>query len=343
MTLPKNKTFIDACFGKKTEYTPVWYMRQAGRYLPQYRQIKGDKNILDIVKNPELASDISVLPVDILGVDAAVLYADIMIPLMGIGVDLKIEENIGPIIKEPLKSIEDVKKLRELDPESDTPYLLETIKLVSKKLNNSVPVIGFSAAPFTLASYLIEGQPSRNFIKTKSFMYNQTKAWNLLMEKLSEIIIIYLQSQKNTGIHAIQLFDSWIGCLNETDYNEFVKPYSAKIFDSLHDGKVPMIHFGTNTASFLKSFADMKCDAVSVDWRIPIEKAWNEIGLDKGIQGNLDPVLMMSDFSLIKKRVDEAFFSLPKKNGYIFNLGHGVLPETPVENLKKLTEYIHLK
>lgn len=335
-----NITFLDACYGKKTMYTPVWYMRQAGRYLPEYRKLKETYNILDIVKTPELAAKVSLQPIDILDVDAAILFADIMIPLLGSGVDLEIVEHIGPVIKHPIKSLSDVKKIGKLNPEENTPYLLETIKILRNELK--IPLIGFSAAPFTLASYLIEGKPTRDFLKTKSFIYTNTPAWELLMQKLSDMIIVYLQSQVNAGVQALQLFDSWVGCLSEKDYQEYVLPHTKRVFESI-DQTIPSVHFGTNTAGFLTSFSSVTCNVISVDWRISIDKAWKEIGYDKAIQGNLDPALLLGDFSLIKRRVDEIFASLPKREGYIFNLGHGVLPVTPVENLRKLTEYIHTK
>ena len=336
-----NTTFLDACLREKNSYTPVWYMRQAGRYLPEYRKLKGATNILDIVRNPEFAAQITLLPVDILNVDAAVLYADIMIPLLGIGIDLEIVESLGPVIKNPIKNLLDVKKLRSLEPKADIPYLLQTIAILRKELQ--VPLIGFSAAPFTLASYLVEGQPSRNFLKIKAMMYTDPKAWNLLMEKLTDMIIVYLTAQVNAGAQVIQLFDSWIGCLSEEDYQTFVLPYSQRIFKELKRLSVPTIHFGTNTGGMLESFSSVDCNVVSVDWRMPIAKAWKTIGYDKGIQGNLDPALLLSDFSIIKKHVDVMFDSLPKREGYIFNLGHGVLPETPLKNVIKLTEYIHAK
>lgn len=338
-----NTSFLDACYGKKTTHTPVWYMRQAGRYLPQYRKVKGEKNILDIVRTPELAAQIALQPVDILGVDAAILYADIMIPLLGIGVDLEIVENIGPVIKNPIQTVKDVEKLRKLSPHEDIPYLLQTISILRNDLKNKVPLIGFSAAPFTLASYLIEGKPSRDFLKTKSLMYTNTPSWHLLMERLTDLIITYLHAQTAAGVQALQLFDSWVGSLSEQDYQTYVLPYSKRIFENLQTVSVPLIHFGTNIAGMLTSFASVPSNVIGVDWRISLDKAWQQIGYDKAIQGNLDPVLMTSDFAFIKKRVDEMFVSLPKKEGYIFNLGHGVLPTTPVENLIQLTEYIHTK
>lgn len=338
-----NTTFLDACYKKKTSHIPVWYMRQAGRYLPAYKKLKGKINILDIVKTPELAAQISMQPIDILGVDAAILYADIMIPLMEIGVDLEIIENIGPVIAKPIQNVKDVKKLRKLDPENDIAYLSTTIKLLRNELTNKVPLIGFSAAPFTLASYLLEGKPSRDFLKTKTFMYTQTPGWNMLMEKLSDLIIVYLKFQVKSGVQALQLFDSWVGCLSEQDYRIYVYPHSKRIFEEISKLSVPTIHFGTNTAGMLQTFSSVQCNVISVDWRVSIASAWKTIGYKKAIQGNLDPALLVGDFSLVKKRVDEMLESLPKSEGYIFNLGHGVLPATPVDNLLRLTEYVHSK
>lgn len=318
-------------------------MRQAGRYLPQYRKLKGKRNILDIVKTPELAAKVSIQPVDVLGVDAAILYADIMIPLLGIGVELEIVENIGPVIGKPIRTLKDVQKLRNLEPEQDISYLLKTIAILKNGLRSKVPLIGFSAAPFTLASYLVEGKPNRDFIKTKSFMYTNTAAWDLLMKKLTDVIIVYLKSQVAAGVQALQLFDSWVGSLSEYDYSTYVLPQTIRIFEALKSETIPLIHFGTNTAGMLAKFASPPCDVISVDWRISIAKAWREIGYKKAIQGNLDPVLLYSKFSIIQKQVDEIFSSIPKREGYIFNLGHGVLPDTPVENIQRLTEYVHNK
>jgi len=338
-----NTTFLDACYGKKTSHTPVWYMRQAGRYMPEYRKLKEKHTILEIIKTPELAAQVALQPIHILNVDAAILFADIMTPLVGIGVDLDIVESIGPVIKNPIRTSKDVKALRKLEPAEDIPYLLETIKILKKELTNKVPVIGFSAAPFTLASYLVEGKPTRDFIQTKTFMYNDIKGWDLLMKKLSDLIIVYLQSQVKAGVQALQLFDSWVGSLSEEDYIAYVLPYTKRIFETLRSENVPLIHFGTNTAGLLHSFASVDCDVIGVDWRMPISKAWKVLSYQKAIQGNLDPVILLSDFSVVKKHVEAIFTSLPKREGFIFNLGHGVCQQTPVENLIKLTEYIHQK
>src|SRR5260221_1591187 len=337
-----NITFLDACYSRKTSHTPVWYMRQAGRYLPQYRKLKEKYTIVQIIKNPELAAKVALQPVDILGVDAAILFADIMTPLIGVGWDLEIVENIGPVMKHPITSLQDIDKLRVLRPTEDIAYLLQTISILKKELKKNVPLIGFSAAPFTLASYMIEGKPTRDFIKTKSFMYQNTSAWNVLMDRLSTMIITYLTSQIVTGVQAIQLFDSWVGCLSPQDYSEYVLPYTTRIFESLTSSSIPRIHFGTNTAGFLSSFASVACEVVGIDWRLSIENAWQQIGHTKAIQGNLDPTLLLSDFSIIKKHVDEIFSNLPKREGYIFNLVNDILPGTPVATIQKLTEYVHL-
>jgi uroporphyrinogen decarboxylase len=333
--------FLDACRGKQTDRTPVWYMRQAGRCLPQYRKIKEKHSVLDICRSPELATEVALLPVDILGVDAAILFADIMIPLLGVGVDLDIVEHVGPVIHQPIQTMSDITKLRPLEPERDVPYLLTTIALLRKELEHKVPLIGFSAAPFTLASYLIEGKPTRDFIKTKSFMYNNPADWNVLMTTLSDIITVYLRAQVAAGVQALQVFDSWVGCLSDRDYQDFVLPHTMDIFHRLRDVDVPLIHFGTNTAGLLTSFASVDCHVIGVDWRISLSDAWETIHYRKSLQGNLDPALLLGEFALVQRRVDEMFASLPKRQGYIFNLGHGVLPQTPLENLIDLTAYVH--
>jgi uroporphyrinogen decarboxylase len=338
-----NDTFLKACKREKTEYTPVWYMRQAGRYLPEYRKLKESYGIMDIIKNPELAAQVSLQPINILNIDAAILFADIMTPLVGIGVDLEIVESLGPVIKNPIENIQQINQLNELHPQQDITYLLETIKILKNELKDRVPVIGFSAAPFTLASYMIEGKPSRDFIKTKSLMYQDKAAWNTLMTKLSTMIIIYLKAQVEAGVQALQLFDSWIGALNEYDYREYVLPHVTHIFKELRNLNVPLLHFGTNTAGILEDFASVDCDVIGVDWRISIDKAWKRIGPNKAIQGNLDPVVLLADFDLVKKHVDQIFDSLPQREGYIFNLGHGVLQTTPVDTIKRLTEYVKSK
>lgn len=336
--------FLQACKKEKAPYTPIWLMRQAGRAFPEYRKLKETYDIMTIVKTPELAAKVALMPVETLSVDAAILFADIMTLLLAMDVDLEIVASIGPVIHKPITKLEDIKKLKAIEPAQDLPFIKETIQLIRSELAPTVPLIGFSGAPFTLASYLIEGKPTREFIKTKSFMYQEPKAWNVLMTKLSNAIISYLDFQIQSGVQVIQLFDSWAGYLSVADYQQYVLPYSKCIFGTLKSSHptVPLIHFGTNTTAFLEQFASVDCDVVGVDWRMPVNRAWEMIG-DKAIQGNLDPVVLLSDFPVIQQKVDELFALLPKREGYIFNLGHGVLPDTPIKNLIRLVEYVHEK
>ena len=334
--------FLAACARKPAAHVPVWYMRQAGRCLPEYRALKEKHNILTLARTPELATEVSLMPIRRFGVDAAILFADIMLPLIGMGVDLEIVEAIGPVIADPIKDERDVDKLRGIDP-ADFEYLTKTIRMIKRELAGKIPLIGFSGAPFTLASYLIEGKPTRDFIKTKRMMYGDPAAWTKLMGKLTDVVIDYLKLQADAGVDAIQLFDSWVGCLSKEDYVAHVLPYSRELFAAIDKTKTPRIHFGTNTSAFLEEFASVECEVVGVDWRLPLDDAWKKIGAGKAIQGNLDPIVVLGDFDLVKQKVDDIFARLPRKEGFIFNLGHGVLPDTPYENLIKLTEYVHAK
>jgi uroporphyrinogen decarboxylase len=333
-------------------------MRQAGRCLPEYRKLKEKYDILTLCRTPELASEVSLMPIRRFGVDAAILFADIMLPLIAMGVDLDIVEKIGPVIKHPIRTADDIAKMRDIDAPRDLDYLGQTIKLVLGKLAAehfaNVPLIGFSGAPFTLASYLIEGKPSRDFIKTKKMMHEQPAVWHELMKKLTKNIIIYLQFQAASGVQALQIFDSWVGCLSKEEYVQYVLPYSREIFSALafssatnaSQRKIPRIHFATNTAAFLAEFASVDCEVVGVDWRISLGEARKIIGPGKAIQGNLDPAILLSDIGTIKNKVDallEEFGPSNVRKGFIFNLGHGVLPETPYEHLIELTTYIHEK
>ena len=336
-------TFIKATRKLKTDFTPIWYMRQAGRCIPEYRKIREKYDVITISKTPELASKVTMQPVEKLGVDAAILFADIMIPLISMGIDLELVDSIGPVIHNPIRGIKDVEALKNNDPENDYVYLRETIKMIKEGLPKDKSVIGFCGAPFTLASYLIEGKPTRDFIKTKKFMYEQPKAWHLLMNKLTDAMVMYLKEQVKAGIDAYQIFDSWIGFLSQEDFIEYALPYSSRIFNELKSADLPSIHFGTNTTHFLKDFSSVNCDVVSLDWRVNAGKAWDIIGRDKAIQGNLDPTILMCDFEVVKKKVDDIFRSLPTRDGFIFNLGHGIVWDTPLENLIRLTQYVHSK
>ena len=336
-------TFIKACRREKTNFTPVWYMRQAGRVIPAYRKIREKYDVLTISKTPELAAQVSLQPVEILDVDAAILFADIMIPLVSMGIDLELVDSIGPVIHNPIKDINDIKSLKPNNPEKNYAYLRETIQIIKHELPEDKAVIGFCGAPFTLASYLIEGKPTRDFIETKTFMYKQPEYWHILMDKLTDAMILYLQEQCKAGIDAYQVFDSWIGFLSKEDFIKYALPYSRRIFKSLKSAKIPAIHFGTNTYHFLQEFASVDCDVVSLDWRVTAGQAWKEIGPHKAIQGNLDPAVLMSAINVIQIKADAIFDSLPQKEGFIFNLGHGVAWDTPLEHLIALTEYVHSK
>lgn len=334
-----NDTFLKACRGEKTDYVPVWYMRQAGRSQPEYRAIKEKYSLFEITHQPELCAYVTRLPVEQYGVDAAILYKDIMTPLPAIGVNVEIKSGIGPVIDDPIRSLQDVEKLGEIDPESDVPYVLDTIKLLTKEQLH-VPLIGFTGAPFTLASYMIEGGPSKNYNKTKAFMYSEPKAWFALMDKLAEMSITYVKAQINAGAKAIQVFDSWVGALNVADYCYYIKPIMERIFSELKQENVPLIMFGVGASHLAKEWHDLPLDVVGLDWRLQIKEA-RAMGLTKTLQGNLDPAILLSPWEVIEERAKAILDQGMQQDGYIFNLGHGVFPEVNPETLKKLTTFIH--
>jgi len=316
-------------------------MRQAGRFLPEYRKLRERHDIITIAKNPELASEVACLPVKALGVDAAILFADIMLPLGSMGVRFHIQENIGPIIENSISDVKSAEKLRELEPKADVPFVLEAISQTKKRLDGQTPLIGFCGAPFTLASYLIEGRPSRDFVKTKSLMYRDPKAWGVLMGKLAEAMTEYLKAQVAAGVDAVQLFDSWVGCLSPEDYRIYVKPFSRRIFRELEGAGVPRIHFGTGTATLLEEMKEAGGDVFSVDWRVPIDAAWATLGSEVAIQGNLDPAALLAEWETVRVKTDDILTRAAGRPGHIFNLGHGMLAEASPENAKRLVNYVH--
>jgi uroporphyrinogen decarboxylase len=340
LTQPQNDNFLRACWKKETEFTPVWFMRQAGRYLESYQKIRARNDVMTICKTPELATKVTVSAVDELGVDAAILFADIMLPLDGLGVKLKIVDGVGPVIQKPVTGMDDVAEFDGFSPKDHVPYVLDAVGLVKRALDERVPLIGFSGAPFTLASYLIEGSPSRDFAKTKKLIYSQPDVWKELMSRLSKIVSSYLEAQVRAGVDAVQLFDSWSGCLSPTDYREFVLPYNKKTLADLSITKVPRIHFGVGTAGILRTMKEAGGDVIGVDWRVPIDEAWTQVG-DVGIQGNLDPATLLGHWNLVEARTREILSKIGGRSGHIFNLGHGVLPETPVEQAKELVRFVH--
>jgi len=333
--------FIRACRREPVDATPIWFMRQAGRFLPQYRKIREKHEVLAICKDPELCAKVTAMPVEVLGVDAAIMFADIMLPLEGMGVNLKIEEQIGPIIKEPILDGRSAEALRSVDPASDVPFVLDAIRLVKKLLDERAPLIGFCGAPFTLASYMIEGRPTRDFVKVKSLMYRDPKAWQILMEKLADSMVVYLQAQIDAGVDAVQVFDSWVGCLSPQDYRNYVLPYTQRIFKNLETSGVPRIHFGTSTSYLLEEMKLAGGDVFSVDWRIPIDVAWRRLGYDVAVQGNLDPAAVLADIGLLKSFAADILSRVKGRRGHVFNLGHGMLPEASVETVAELVKYVH--
>jgi uroporphyrinogen decarboxylase len=334
-----NDTFLKAARGEQTEYVPVWFMRQAGRSQPEYREIKQKYSLFEITHQPELCAYVTRLPVEQYGVDAAILYKDIMTPLPAIGVDVEIKSGIGPVISNPITSLADVEKLGELHPEEDVPYVLDTIKLLTEE-QLSVPLIGFSGAPFTLASYMIEGGPSKNYTKTKAFMFAEPKAWFTLMDKLAEVTITYIKSQIKAGAKAIQIFDSWVGALNVEDYRYYIKPVMNRIFSSLKEENIPLILYGVGASHLVLEWNDLPIDVVGLDWRLPIREA-RRLGVTKTIQGNLDPALLLAPWEIIEEKAKAILDQGMEQPGYIFNLGHGVFPEVNPETLKKLTSFVH--
>lgn len=334
-----NDTFLKAARGEKTNHVPVWYMRQAGRSQPEYRKLKEKYGLVEITHQPELCAYVTRLPVEQYGVDAAILYKDIMTPLPYIGVDVEIKNGIGPVIDQPVRSAADIEKLGELNPEQDVPYVLETIRLlVNEQLN--VPLIGFSGAPFTLASYMIEGGPSKNYNKTKAFMHSMPQAWQMLMDKLADMIIVYAKAQINAGAKAIQIFDSWVGSLNREDYRQFIKPVMDRIFRELSAEQVPLIMFGVGASHLAGDWHDLPLDVVGLDWRLGIDDARKQ-GITKTVQGNLDPSLLLAPWEVIEKKAKAILDQGMKTDGFIFNLGHGVFPDVNPATLKKLTAFVH--
>lgn len=332
-----NDLFLRAARGEKTERIPVWLMRQAGRTLPGYKKLREKYGVLELAQTPELAAQVSAEPIERLGVDAAILFADIMLLPLALGVKLEIVDSVGPVIESPLENKADIERLVPFK-KNQVQYLGETIRLLQSRLD--VPVIGFSGAPFTLASYLIEGKPTRDWVKTKRFMYEQPENWDLLMRTLSDAVIGYLSAQIQAGAHAVQLFDSWVGCLSPATYRTHVLPHVQRIFSALKDRKVPRIHFGTDTGAMLEDFANVDCEVLGVDWRIELSKAREIVG-KKTLQGNLDPSVLLCDWNVVEKKVDEMLEDLGNRKGYIFNLGHGVNPKTDDAQIKRLVEYVH--
>jgi uroporphyrinogen decarboxylase len=331
--------FMRAARREAVERTPVWFMRQAGRVLPEYRAVRERWTLIEICRQPELCAEVTLQPVRRFDPDAAILFADIMLPLLGSGVALELVDDVGPVIRSPIRDAAGIHALRPLEPVADVPFVLETIRIVRQALGGSRPLIGFSGAPFTLASYLIEGRPSRDFAHTKAMMYGAPELWHALMDRLAALVIAYLQAQVTAGVDALQLFDSWVGCLAPDDYEQYVAPYTRRIFAALAPAGLPCIHFGTGTSTLLAQMKHDGASIIGVDWRIPLDDAWARIA-PLGIQGNLDPAVLLAPGPVIDARVRDVLSRAGGRPGHIFNLGHGLLPSTPIESVHRVIDAV---
>lgn len=338
--MARNETFLAACRREKTPYTPIWLMRQAGRYLEEYRRLREKTAFLDLCRRPDLAAEITAGAVRRLGVDAAILFSDILLVLEPMGVGLEYKKGDGPTIRRPVRSAADVDAIEEYDPNERLAFVFEAVRQSRAALEDSVPLIGFAGGPFTLASYLIEGGGSRSYARTKSFMYADPGAWHALMARLSGLVSRYLRGQIAAGAEAIQIFDSWVGCLSAEDYRRRVLPHMRELIASV-GGRVPVIHFSTSTAGILQLVRDAGGDVIGIDWRIDLDVAWKSVGEGVAIQGNLDPAVLLAPVEEIARQSREILRRASGRPGHIFNLGHGVLPETPVEHVVRLVEIVH--
>lgn len=335
-----NDRFLRACRKQPVDRVPVWYMRQAGRYDPDYRKIKEKYTLLEICRQPELAAEVTLMPVRKLGVDAAILYSDIMNPVASIGIDFDIVKNVGPVIHNPVRSAADVDRLKPLDVEADLPHVLETIRILDRELK--VPLISFAGAPFTLASYIVEGKPSRTYSRTKAFMYSQPEAWHKLLGKLADMAAAYLRAHVACGAKAVQLFDSWVGALSPCDFRDYVLPHVASIFRQIADLDIPKIYFpGVSSGELLSLLTDLEADVIGVDWRVPLPEARRRTGGRFAVQGNLDPYVLTAPDEVLKVQARRVLDEGMQERGFIFNLGHGLFPEASLDKLRDLTAYIH--
>jgi uroporphyrinogen decarboxylase len=331
--------FVRAAKAQPTERTPVWFMRQAGRYMPEYRAIRKQYSLIEICKKPEVAAQVTIEAAEILKVDAAIIFADLLLPLEVMGLPFHFTPGEGPKIEKPVRTAEDVSRLRT-DRASDLGYVSEAVKRVCKHFVNKLPVIGFCGAPFTLASYMIEGGSSRNYLFTKRMMYSAPAAWNELMKKLVAVTAEYSAEQVRAGADAIQIFDSWVGCLSVEDYRHYVLAHVTDLVKRLQKTGVPVIYFGTDSATLLPSMQETGAEVIGLDWRIPLDAGWQNLGFKGAVQGNLDPVLLFADWKEIRLRAEDILLRASGRSGHIFNLGHGILPETQVENVKALCDFV---
>jgi uroporphyrinogen decarboxylase len=334
-----NDRFLRACRLEPVDRTPVWFMRQAGRYLPEYRSLREGRDILEMCRTPELAVELTLQPLRRMPVDAAILFSDIMVPIAAAGVEVRIDPGVGPVVPEPILCMADVARLRHLEPEADVPFVLEAIRVLRKEL--TVPLIGFAGAPFTVASYLVEGGPSRTHERTKALMHSDPNTWEALMGVLAMITTRYLEAQVQAGAQALQVFDSWAGTLDPEDYAHFVLPTMRRVFADLVPLGVPLVHFGVGTGELLGLMRDAGGTVIGVDWRVPLNEAWERVGFDVAVQGNLDPAVCLAPWEVVEHKALSVLRRAGGRPGHVFNLGHGVLPGTPPETLERLVDLVH--
>lgn len=332
--------FLKACRREPVDVTPIWFMRQAGRYMAEYRALRERHSLLDICRTPDLATEVTLQPIRRIDVDAAILFSDLLLPLAPMGLPFDFVKGEGPHLERPIGSPGDIDRLRLFDPREELDVVLTAIRQIQRELAGHVPLIGFVGAPFTLASYAIEGGHSNNFAKTKALMYGHPDAWHQLCRTLASIAADYLAAQIEAGVDAVQVFDSWVGTLSPSDYREFALPHTQRLFAGA-GGRVPTIHFGTGTGTLLPDMREAGGDVIGVDWRVPIDAAWDRIGTDRGVQGNLDPTLLLGPPQRMFSQADEILTRVGGRSGHVFNLGHGILPSTPVEHVQMLAQYVH--
>ncbi len=332
--------FLKACRREPVDATPVWFMRQAGRYMAEYRALRERHSLLEICRQPDLATEVTLQPVRRIDVDAAILFSDLLLPLEPMGLPFDFIKGEGPQIERPIAGEADIDRLKVFEPREALSHVLDAIGQIQRELDGRVPLIGFAGAPFTLASYAIEGGHSNNFAKTKALMYGHPDAWHRLCEKLADVVADYAVAQIEAGVDAFQVFDSWVGTLNRDDYREFALPHTRRIFDAIGE-RVPTIHFGTGTATILEDLRDAGGDVIGVDWRSPMDEAWERIGYDHGVQGNLDPTLLLGPTPRMFQQTDDILQRVGGRPGHVFNLGHGILPSTPLEHVQMLAQYVH--
>ncbi len=337
-----NDRFLRACRREPVDCTPVWLMRQAGRYMSEYRAVRERYGFLEMVKTPEVAAEVTMQPINAFNLDAAIIFADILPPLEGMGIHLTFEKGEGPVLHNPIRTASDVEAVKTPDPRQSVAFTIEAVSIVRKMLEGKIPLIGFSGAPFTLASYAIEGGSSRDYRRTKGMMYNDPASWKTLMEKLVYTVSEYLLGQIEVGAQAVQIFDSWAGALSPFDYREYVLPYVQECVANVKEkSDVPVIYFGTDMNGMLPVLRESGADVLGADWRINLDEAWEQMGHDKGIQGNLDPTTLFAPWHEVERRAADILQRAGGRPGHIFNLGHGILTETPVENVAKLVDFVH--